>query len=119
MWDKPCGRHRKEGQQATKNAGLRAEAFPFDADLSVTIGGDMMPVSKPTGLHAPRINLADKRATGAVFVSTKDALGHPAPGVFLRKVMHDALSEVFDRLGKVRVALDRAQADAQIACLKG
>lgn len=80
--------------------------FLFDLDLGLTIGGDMVVVTYPTGLHSPRIQMKDKRVTGTIYINNEDVEKHENSEDFLRELIYECVMNVFSRIGKKDKSLD-------------
>jgi hypothetical protein len=79
---------------------LKTCEFPYDLDLTLTIAGDMITVTHPTGLRTPRVKADQKRVTGSIFISSTDVKQQAHPEQFLSKVIHEAVIEILDRMAK-------------------
>lgn len=84
-------------------ATLRKKDFVFDLDLSLTVGGDIVEVTHPTGLRNPRIVVDKRLAKGAIFVNNQDIANVTDHGRFLRETIHVACLEIIERIAKKAV----------------
>lgn len=82
--------------------------FEFDLDLSLTIGGDMVMVTHPTGLRMPRIYPDKSLASGAIFLNNDDIAKQKDHSAFLRQTIFNACTEIFDRMDKKKVTFGKA-----------
>jgi hypothetical protein len=93
-------------------------SFEFDLDLCLTIGADMIHVTYPTGLRSPRIQVKNKRVTGYIWINDKDTMRPKNHRVFLRQVIHAAVSEIFDRMEEKKIIFSKSDELRKIGFLK-
>lgn len=96
---------------------LRDEAFSYDLDLFLTVGGDITPGEGPSGLRTPRVSLARRRATGEIHVGRDEASAAPDPVEFLRHTIHAALFALLTRVAAKDAEVDVATELAKIVFL--
>ena len=97
---------------------LKMVDFEYTLDLSLTIGADMVTVTYPTGLRSPRISISTQRVTGSIFINNADTMRPKDHSVFFREVIHDSVSEIFDRMEKKRIEFSKAAHLDKIAFLR-
>ena len=81
--------------------------FVFDLDLSLTIGGDLVNVTHPTGLRSPRLFIDKNLAKGAIFLNNKDIEKQTDHSAFLRETVFDACKQIFERMKQKNVNFDK------------
>ena len=96
---------------------LKTVDFDYTLDLCVTVGADMITVTHPTGLRSFRINQAQMRVTGTIFVNNTDIMRPKDHRAFLRKVVHEAVSEIFDRMQTKKIEFSKSESLDKIAFL--
>ncbi|MGH1540633.1 MAG: hypothetical protein ACRBHB_09435 [Arenicella sp.] len=96
---------------------LRELIFEYELDLCLTVGADMIHVTHPTGLRSPRIQVANKRVTGHIWINDKDTMRPKDHRAFLRQVIHTAVSEIFDRMETKKVPFSKINHLKKIAFL--
>lgn len=72
--------------------------FEYELDLFLRIGGDIMPITDPTGLYNPRVSVAKHRVTANILINTDEALAAPNPGELLRTTIYNAMIDLFARI---------------------
>lgn len=88
--------------------------FAYDLDMSLTIGGDLVTVSDPTGLFSARIHLTKRLAKGLIQLNGHEALTADDPRALLRSVLQDAMKEMFDRIAAKDADFDVEAANTQL-----
>jgi len=96
---------------------LKTIDFDYTLDLSLTIGADMITVTHPTGLRSPRISPSKQTVTGTIFINNADTMRPKDHGVFFREVIHDAVSEIFDRMESKKIEFSKPDHLDKIAFL--
>lgn len=99
-------------------ASLKERNFHFDLDFGLTIGGDMITVTHPTGLRNPRIHTDRDLIRGTIFLNNDDIDKQSDHAAFLRHTIHGACLDVFDRMEKKKVAFDKDSEIEKLAFLK-
>lgn len=97
--------------------GLRAVRFSYHFDLFLTVGGEISPVSGPSGLRAPRVYLARRTVTGEVRVSKDEVSAAPEPRAFMRQTIHAAVADLLSRVAARDAAFDADTERTKIAFL--
>lgn len=95
------GAHRpKEYSDALDAIERRFEAAEFDyqMDLMLFVGGDMMHVSDPTGMHSPKVSVPKRRVTARIAMNDDDVRNAEEPDRFLRDVIHDSVKDLIERI---------------------
>lgn len=76
--------------------------FPYDFDLLLFVGGDMLQVNNPTGMISPRVMLTKKRVMARIRIHSDDAMSAADPGHLLRSTIFQSVKELFDRDAELR-----------------
>lgn len=103
-------------------AAVKGVEFQFDLDLRLTIGSDMVRVTHPTGLRSPRVKLATKTVTGTIFINEADTKATKNHAKFFKRVIAEALEDIFKRIKKKApdfdIEAERAKVAFLLDCLK-
>ena len=74
--------------------------FQYTLDMSLTIGGDLVEVTHPTGLRSPKVFTEHRVAKGQIFLNTEDVLSHTKPNEFLRDTIYNSMVFLFSKISK-------------------
>lgn len=96
---------------------LRTVDFSYQLDLFLTVGGEITPVPRPSGLRNPRVFLARRTVTGEIRISDDDVSAAPDPVAFLRQTIHGAVDDLIGRIAARDAAFDADAVLGKIAFL--
>jgi hypothetical protein len=96
---------------------LRTMDFSYQLDLFLTVGGEITPVPRPSGLRNPRVFLARRTVTGEIRISNDDVGAASDPVAFLRQTIHGAVDDLIGRIAARDAAFDADAERGKIAFL--
>lgn len=97
---------------------FKSKQFDYQMDLMLFVGGDMMHLTDPTGMHSPKVFAQKKRATARIAMNDDDVRNAKEPETFLRDVIYASVKELIERISAKDKDFDKDEALGEIELLK-